>query len=86
MYSLCRINNDAFAGLAGCPNSMDLAVFFFKTWIAVVPLWGNMMQLLQFPNLHLYSPICARRIGATFFHMLPRMASPSSNRPEHSGS
>ena len=85
MYSFCRIKNDAFAGFAGCPNSMDMAAFF-QTMDAVVPLWGNMMQFMQFPNLHLYSPICARRIGATFFHMLPRMASPSSNRPEHSGS
>jgi hypothetical protein len=31
---------------------------------AVAPFWGNTMQFMQFPNLHLYSPICALRIGA----------------------
>ena len=30
MYSLCRVKNDAFAGFAGCPNSMDMAVFFLN--------------------------------------------------------
>ena len=85
MYSFCRIKNDAFAGFAGCPNSMDMAVFF-QTMDAVAPFWGNMMEFMQFPNLHLYSPTCALRIGATFFHVLPWMASPSSDRPGHSGS
>ena len=56
------------------------------TMDAVAPFWGNTMQFMQFPNLHLYSPICALRIGATFFHVLPWMANPSSDRPGHSGS
>ena len=31
---------------------------------AVAPFGGNTMQFMQFLHLHLYSPICALRIGA----------------------
>ena len=71
MYSLCRINNDAFAGLAGCPNSMDMAVFFSNNGCSG-PTLGEYDAIHAISeSAPVQSYLCTPHRGHVFPHVAP---------------
>ena len=72
MYSLCRIKNDAFAGFAGFPNSMDMAVFFFKHNGCSGPTLGEYDAIHAISeSAPVQSYLCTPHRGHVFPHVAP---------------
>ena len=71
MDSLCRIKNDAFAGFAGCPNSMDMAVFFSNNGRSG-PLLGEYDAIRAISeSAPVQSYLCTPHRGHVFPHVAP---------------
>ena len=71
MYSFCRIKNDAFAGFAGCPNSMDMAVFSSNNGCSG-PILGEYDAIHAISESALVqSYLCTPHRGHVFPHVAP---------------